>query len=590
MGTLSPPDRVEGKPANNSKLPPTSGKAISMLMYGVPIKGKTTVEPAEGAAQTLNKFQADYFNFAEWVDESTVFKMPTTVKKGKMVVNEAKEGTALTLSHLEKAVSSIKAYKGMVISEPLFEAPSPIPKFTITMFKSLSPHTKLLMYNYTKQLRLAGYNNAVSKTCEKFGLPTQSLPYLNALLDVIGNGNGGEPKSELPECKPLPWRTYPHLDPYEKDCVLFEVSEMIAGGQPTDPSDLKAFVAIPCHIVNPTSCTVDNHLWKAALALKQSNLPYKAAPSHLARCFYCNAPPTEWIDRLPVCKACADYEVPCSNRSTGMHYTTRRNTIVGKYCSAECVRHSYKHIHNEEDTVVEFCNALGIDYTLVLPCEAAEFYLLYLMQLDHPKVKPLFDAKTEMLADQLSKYMFSAIGGELRLYHPTHSDKMGDNPEARMEAGLTACRAIISDEDAEYFMDFIGMGCDAARYDMWENWHRLLHRFDEVTLIKLADTIFNDCIWTHTSSCGGKSWGRIAHTLLLYKTGELSPVAFIDTAWGLRHNGSLQFDKVWIVHHLQEILDANRDDELAILYKHAGKEIQEWLRKTKAIKLPKSTK
>jgi len=67
---------------------------------------------------------------------------------------------------------------------------------------------------------------------------------------------------------------------------------------------------------------------------------------------------------------------------------------------------------------------------------------------------------------------------------------------------------------------------------------------DLIKFLALATKVFDVPSWE--SSYGGKAWGHIAKTLMLFLTGELSHSVFVDHAFDLEHNNGSVFGK----HHM----------------------------------------
>jgi hypothetical protein len=55
----------------------------------------------------------------------------------------------------------------------------------------------------------------------------------------------------------------------------------------------------------------------------------------------------------------------------------------------------------------------------------------------------------------------------------------------------------------------------------------------------------------------------------MYETDELTPLMFVDTCWGLQHNGGAYFDKAWPTKGLKNVLDANLAEDIPLLLTQA---------------------
>ena len=97
-------------------------------------------------------------------------------------------------------------------------------------------------------------------------------------------------------------------------------------------------------------------------------------------------------------------------------------------------------------------------------------------------------------------------------------------------------------------------------------------------LMKGCKEVFELDCWS--SSYGGSNWANIANTALMYLTGEISKTTFVDTTWGLQHNGNICLDKVWSVKGLRRVLDYNLSDDMKGLLKWASEETKNVIRKS----------
>ena len=197
---------------------------------------------------------------------------------------------------------------------------------------------------------------------------------------------------------------------------------------------------------------------------------------------------------------------------------------------------------NEERTVAY--ETWGLNSDVRLAEEAAGWYLLMDLWLDS-KDDGRFMQRTHRLAEKFSAYSDMVIGGELRytLGHVTNPDTLDPNFVSHVR----------------WHMD--GQGRSTA----WESWSDF--RMSKGTsALQMAEEAFQE--FGDGNSYGGTKWAYIAHTLLLYETGEISPITFVDMCWGLEHNGGQFFGKLWSTFKLQVALDANvhenMDDLLAI--------------------------
>lgn len=246
-------------------------------------------------------------------------------------------------------------------------------------------------------------------------------------------------------------------------------------------------------------------------------------------------------------------------------------------CSLACLK---KQIIMEQDSGSKgrLTERLGLNPQLVLCCEAADFYLLNDMTIDKPELRSRLEAKAKYLAEQFSRYMFLAIGGEIRHYewrtnsrYELSCDSVGEAIKIISEI-LGEGASLIS-----WLRERSNPYNRIEREAMWEEWMTVSETLgiDEPTLIFVAMRLFNEGSG-FTGSVGGENWGNIAKVLLMYWREELNDIAFVDTAFGLKHNGDLHFNKVWRINCLSQLLTANANDNLDLLKKFASEEVLEY--------------
>ena len=193
---------------------------------------------------------------------------------------------------------------------------------------------------------------------------------------------------------------------------------------------------------------------------------------------------------------------------------------------------------------------LNQDWKLVqlnLRQEAADWYLLYELTLDFEDVKPEFDERTKKLAKQFASYLTAASGGELR--HIKHSDDAVKKFPKRMQQ--LACKLFDTGD----------------RRTAWKIWRKICHMGAYHDEVKIMVNLFNNGGWS--SAYGGPKWGKVAEHLLRYRTKEINIVTFVDGAWGLQHNCSIVFDKIWSIQDLKCVLDFNLDGKMTELLYYA---------------------
>ena len=175
--------------------------------------------------------------------------------------------------------------------------------------------------------------------------------------------------------------------------------------------------------------------------------------------------------------------------------------------------------------------------------QAANYYGLTVMTIQEPEsnaYKHMLDGVSDKIADQFSRYTDMAVGGEIR---HTPTSMMNEIPQPLAQALLdnTIGRSAI------------------ARHVAWNGWFRFKQKYGTVAL-KWATEAFNTAGWN--SSYGGQKWGHISNTLYLYERELITKHIFIDTCWGLQHNGGTYFNKWFQTDpRLQQVLDLNLEGE-----------------------------
>lgn len=186
--------------------------------------------------------------------------------------------------------------------------------------------------------------------------------------------------------------------------------------------------------------------------------------------------------------------------------------------------------------------------------QAADYYMLQLATIvDEETYKPYLDKKTEVLVDQFSRYTDMAVGGELR-----HSKQTSHMPKRLREAFRNG---VLKKN-----------GKSQGRASAWEGWYWLRQNYGTVALLWAVRAFNHTQAWS--SGYGGTKWANIANTLYMYEKGEITEHAFIDTCWGLQHNGGIYFNKWWQTGGTKHILDINLRGEYCQLWHMAGHAIQ----------------
>ena len=185
--------------------------------------------------------------------------------------------------------------------------------------------------------------------------------------------------------------------------------------------------------------------------------------------------------------------------------------------------------------------------------DAVDYYLLTLLnfvELDEGHLEVhLGDLTTEFAA-----YTDMAVGGEIR--HATGKVKASTIPKplrGALKSGLIP----------------------KHRHIAWANWLYFRQQHGVIAL-KWARNTFNQ---NWGGSYGGPLWGAIANVLWRFERGEITPATFVDTCFGLQHNGGCYFNKAhasgWDWSGIKGILDLNQASQYSQLVPNASKYVRD---------------
>ena len=186
----------------------------------------------------------------------------------------------------------------------------------------------------------------------------------------------------------------------------------------------------------------------------------------------------------------------------------------------------------------------GLDPTLPLAREAADWYLLMMLWLDEEDSDERFARRTSVLAEAFKDYADMVVGGELR-YTLGHASEENIDPTLH-----EALRYEINGD----------------RHEAWDSWFRFRNKH-KTNALYWAEEAFK-AFGSHTY--GGDKWAYIARVVRMYETEEISAITFVDMCWGLEHNGGQFFGKLWNTYNLQHVLNANVNDEVNTLLANAS--------------------
>lgn len=182
--------------------------------------------------------------------------------------------------------------------------------------------------------------------------------------------------------------------------------------------------------------------------------------------------------------------------------------------------------------------------------ECADLYILNDLSLDFDEIKPMFEAKRDFLAEQFSRYLDMAIGGEIR-------------------DGWNHCGMLDYHRGKLKIVKYLDNGSipynDRAKAQA--AWKKVREELG-MEALEEAYTFFNGGGWG--GSYGGPKWAVAVKTLMSYLKGEYSKMTFVDTVWALQHNCDYILDKAWQVNGLANVLQLKQDGCMVDLHKFAS--------------------
>lgn len=178
----------------------------------------------------------------------------------------------------------------------------------------------------------------------------------------------------------------------------------------------------------------------------------------------------------------------------------------------------------------------------------SDYYMLSLATfMDEEKYTPYLQSRTDMLVDQFTRYTDMAVGGELR------------HAKAKIESGQINA----DDIPVQVLQALSNTTLQGSRNSAWEGWYHFRQRFGTLALVWAVET-FSVSGWG--GGYGGKRWANIANTLLMYEKGDITKHTFVDTCFGLQHNGGVYFDKWWTTTGIKKVLDSNQQGLYCLLH------------------------
>lgn len=192
----------------------------------------------------------------------------------------------------------------------------------------------------------------------------------------------------------------------------------------------------------------------------------------------------------------------------------------------------------------------GLEKNMKLTRLAADFYLLYDLNIEEQD-NGLFGQLMNWILPQFRNYTDMAVGGELR-HGPSHI-----NHKAPVSTTLRKA--------------WSNGTIPSNRHAAWHNW-KFFRNMNGTIALKWAEDAFK---MFSGNQYGGPPWANIANVLWMYESGQLTPISFVDTCFGLEHNGGAYFNKAWNTDYLKTILDLNLHGHYEKMYPYASPSIRE---------------
>ena len=187
--------------------------------------------------------------------------------------------------------------------------------------------------------------------------------------------------------------------------------------------------------------------------------------------------------------------------------------------------------------------------------ECADLYVLYDLSLDFDDISPKFKEKLDFLADQFSRYLDMALGGEFR-------DGFGhcSNWESLMNSrDLTILKYM---KEGKFPHE------SYEREKAQIAWKKVREELGMKALEEVYQ-VFHFGNWAG-GGYGGPNWATTAKTLINYLKGEYSKMTFVDTVWAMQHNCDFILNKAWNVKGLANLLKFKQEGCMVDLHKFAS--------------------
>lgn len=233
--------------------------------------------------------------------------------------------------------------------------------------------------------------------------------------------------------------------------------------------------------------------------------------------------------------------------------------------TASCRQYCVAKVDNEDEgseaavnTRNAACKLWDIHQDMAVHVEAMNFYTAWSIAryYEDEEAVVILNKQVERLTREFADYFELAIGGELR-HTMVYNSGLKDNIPKWLRNEFPCCK---------------------ARPCAWLRWKGIR---DEYGISALRDAVKCFKLPKWPGSYGGNNWATIAQTLLDYREGHISPIAFVDLAFSLEHNCGCAFNKVYNVNYLREVLNICQDkkDPMELLKSSYGNIISTEIKK-----------
>jgi hypothetical protein len=319
--------------------------------------------------------------------------------------------------------------------------------------------------------------------------------------------------------------------------------------------------------------TCGNNLHRCKISSMKPYTAYEAKPldkakSHVSGrvCVLCRGKKESYLGELGwLCEKCFNDLTTCYTCHApirkGRGFYTPNGTWLCKLCFLESLPPKQ-----------QIAKKFHLDHEMWLAQAAADFYLSYLLKVETGN-DALFSPIVDKLAHEFSRYMFLAIGGEIRHFEIGNLQSLSNDEFSSLLSTLVEQPR----ESIWFLLERFHSKSWADRDSMWQRWEEQSEISNMLELTRLAQKMFLvPRVWSH--QVGGKNWADISSVLIQYLNDDINKTIFVDTAFGLKHNCTLQFSKAWELAGLEKALEDNACSNYEALFEIASEGVKESVR------------